>query len=135
MPKMISLQTKEDNRGKLTLVEKILPFEVKRIFFIYDVPEKQVRGGHKHRKTIQALFCVKGQCQITIDDGYTQTSYQLHHPNQGIILWPEDWHEMSHFSADSILMVLASEEYDPADYILDKMSHSTYSKEKPSTVI
>jgi dTDP-4-dehydrorhamnose 3,5-epimerase-like enzyme len=119
MPKSIFLNTIEDHRGKLTILEKILPFSVKRIFFIYDVPAEKKRGGHKHIKTIQALFCIRGACEIHVHDGSKDYHYNMTSPKQGLLLWPEDWHEMYTFSSDAILMVVASEEYDPKDYIIE----------------
>jgi len=113
------LKTFTDSRGNLTVIEKILPFEVKRIFYIYGVDGSQ-RGGHRHHKTIQAAICIKGRCKILNDDGKTEQIFLLNKPSQCLILEEKDWHQMFGFSKNSILMVLASENFDENDYIFEK---------------
>jgi dTDP-4-dehydrorhamnose 3,5-epimerase-like enzyme len=119
MAKLIDLPTFIDHRGNLTVIEKILPFDIKRIFFIYGV-DHSVRGGHRHHRTTQIAFCIKGSCIISNYNGSLNNEYNLDAPNKGLIIYPEDWHEMHHFSEDAILMVIASEFYDPNDYIYEK---------------
>lgn len=116
MPRIIELTPKGGPElGYLTVIEKVLPFEVKRVYYIYQA--KGVRGGHRHKKTVQALVCVAGQCKIHCNNGKTKEDVWLDNPNRLLILEPEDWHTMSEFSADAVLLVLASELYDRADYI------------------
>lgn len=93
-----------------------MPFPIKRIFYIYNV-DNSVRGGHRHKKTYQAAFCIKGSCIISNNDGKNKEDFILNTPTIGLILYPSDWHTMHSFSSDSILMVLASEEFDANDYI------------------
>jgi dTDP-4-dehydrorhamnose 3,5-epimerase-like enzyme len=119
MAKIIDLQTFTDKRGNLTVIEKIIPFDIKRIFYIYGVDDSR-RGGHRHHKTIQAAICIKGRCTIWSNDGTEVSEYLLDKPNKCLILEPKDWHEMYEFSQDAILMVLASEYFDSKDYIFDK---------------
>ena len=108
----IDLKTFTDKRGNLTVIEK-LPFEIKRVFYIYGVDES-VRGGHRHKKTRQAVICLQGNCLIgKINDRY----YNLDSPAKCLIIEPEEWHFMVNFSKDAILMVLASTEFDENDYI------------------
>ncbi len=119
MAHVISLKTFTDKRGNLTVIERVIPFDVKRIFYIYGVDES-VRGGHRHHKTKQAAICIKGSCIISNDDNRKKENFILDSPDKCLILEPEDWHEMHQFSQDAILMVLASEFYDEKDYIYEK---------------
>ena len=114
----IDLQTFTDARGNLTVLEKVIPFDVKRIFYIYGV-DSSTRGGHRHHKTIQAAICLKGACTIYCNDSEKEAVFELNAPHQCVVLEPRDWHTMYHFSSDAILMVLASEYFDPSDYIFE----------------
>jgi len=118
MPQLIDLQTFTDKRGNLTVIEKVVPFDIKRIFYIYGVDDSK-RGGHRHHKTIQAAICIKGTCTIYNNNGKEENTFVLDKPNKCLIIKPEDWHTMYDFSEDAILMVLASEYFDAADYIFD----------------
>ena len=118
MAHLIDLKTFTDKRGNLTVIEKIIPFEIKRIFYIYGVDESK-RGGHRHKKTIQAAICLKGSCHIYNSDGITENNYILDQPNKCLILEPKDWHTMYNFTSDAILMVLASAFFDQNDYIFE----------------
>jgi hypothetical protein len=119
MAHLINLKTFTDSRGNLTVIEKIIPFDIKRLFYIYGV-DSSVRGGHRHVKTIQAAICLKGRCAIYNNDGFKEERFLLDTPAKCLILKPEDWHEMYDFSPDAILMVLASEHFDEKDYIRDR---------------
>jgi dTDP-4-dehydrorhamnose 3,5-epimerase-like enzyme len=116
--RIINLETYTDKRGNLTVIEK-LPFDIKRIFYIYGV-DGSVRGGHRHYKTRQAAICLQGCC--VVNGGRTEAKYYdaflLDSPAKCLIIEPEDWHEMYNFTEDAILMVLASTHYDEADYLL-----------------
>jgi dTDP-4-dehydrorhamnose 3,5-epimerase-like enzyme len=116
---LIDLKTFTDHRGNLTVIENVLPFNVKRIFYIYGVDGSR-RGGHRHHKTIQAAVCIKGRCKILNNDGRKKEIYALTKPSQCLILEQSDWHEMFDFSKNAILMVLASENFSESDYIFDK---------------
>lgn len=116
MAKIIDLKTFTDIRGNLTVIEKIIPFEIKRIFYIYGV-DSSIRGGHRHKKTIQAAICIKGSCRICNYNSKEKESFILDTPSKCLILNPEDWHTMDNFTSDAILMVLASEYFDANDYI------------------
>lgn len=118
MPQIIDLKTFTDKRGNLTVIEKVLPFDIKRVFYIYGVDDS-VRGGHRHKKTIQATICIQGKCTVFCDNSKEQSNYVLHQPNQCLILQTEDWHEMYNFSENCILMVFASECFDESDYIFE----------------
>lgn len=118
MAYLIDLKTFADKRGNLTVIEKTIPFNIKRIFYIYGVDES-VRGGHRHHNTLQAAICLQGYCRIHNNDGSNKTEYMLDRPDKCLILEPKDWHTMDNFSSDAILMVLASEHFDPNDYIFE----------------
>lgn len=119
MPKLLNLKTYTDSRGNLTVLERVLPFDIKRIFYIYGVDDSQ-RGGHRHHETIQAAICIQGGCTIFNNNGIEQKEFILDSPNKCLILYPEDWHLMYNFTKNAILMVLASEYYHEKDYIFEK---------------
>ena len=121
MARIIDLKTYTDERGNLTVIERILPFDIKRIFYIYGV-DSSVRGGHRHRTTVQAAICLRGSCIIYNDDNQRQEEFALLAPHQCLILEPSDWHQMYRFSPDAILMVLASEYFHQQDYIYERYS-------------
>ncbi|MBP8626192.1 MAG: FdtA/QdtA family cupin domain-containing protein [Syntrophorhabdaceae bacterium] len=112
---IIHLPTFEDSRGKLTIIEKALPFEIKRVYYIYNATAK--RGGHRHKKNVQALICLKGGCEIFVNDGKKKETFYLDSPDKCLIVETKDWHTMDKFKDDAILLVLASEYYDVTDYI------------------
>ena len=118
MANLLDLITFTDNRGNLTVIEKVIPFEIKRIFYIYGV-DNSIRGGHRHIKTRQAAICLKGKCVVKNNNGYEKHEFLLNTPSKCLLLEPEDWHTMEQFTEDAILMVLASEEYNEADYIFE----------------
>ena len=122
MATLIHLDTHSDNRGHLTVIENQIPFEIKRLFYIYGVDDS-VRGGHRHHTTEQAAICIKGSCDIFCDNGHQTEVYHLDSPTKCLILHTEDWHTMYNFTPDAILLVLASTFFDPADYIFEPYSH------------
>ena len=113
--KIIEIPTFEDERGFLTVMENTLPFEIKRIYWIYEADE-QIRGGHRHKITKQALVAVSGTVDLKINDGNKETLYILDHPSKCLIVEPEDWHTM-YFKNYAVLMVFASHKYDKSDYV------------------
>ena len=118
MAYLIDLKTFTDERGNLTVIEKTIPFSIRRIFYIYGV-DGSVRGGHRHIKTVQAAICIKGKCTIYNHDGTREENYVLDKPFKCLMLETKDWHKMYAFSPDAILMVLASEYFDENDYIFE----------------
>jgi hypothetical protein len=112
---IIDLPTFGDRRGNLTVVENLLPFVIKRFYYIYDV--KDARGGHRHKKTIQALISLGGSCEIYVHNGKEERKFLLDSPFKCLILNPEDWHTMDKFTTNSTLLVFSSELYDKDDYI------------------
>lgn len=118
MAYIIDLPVFSDERGSLTVVEKILPFEIKRFYYIYDVSSK--RGGHRHKKTIQALICLGGSCEVNVNNGAKEESFSLESSDKCLILEAKDWHTMDKFTQRAILLVFASEYYSKEDYIDEK---------------
>ena len=118
MAKILKFKTHKDNRGNLTVIEKQIPFKIKRVFYIYDVDDSK-RGFHKHKSTIQLAVCVKGSCDIIVEN-LNKKKYRLDKPEIGLIIEPEDFHWMENFSTESVLLVMASEEFDNNDYIHSK---------------
>ena len=118
MTKIIKLKTHKNQSGCLTVIEKILPFKIKRVFYIYNVDDS-IRGKHRHIKTIQAAICISGSCVIYCKSSKKDKMkyYKLSKPDQCLIIYPEDYHTMQEFSKDAVLLVLASEHYDSKDYI------------------
>ena len=119
MARLIDLKTFSDKRGNLTVIEKVIPFEIKRIFYIYGVDDS-IRGGHRHHKTIQAAICIKGSCVVSNNDSVHKEDFYLDQPSKCLIIEPNDWHTMHQFTEDAILMVLASEYFDSEDYIYEE---------------
>jgi dTDP-4-dehydrorhamnose 3,5-epimerase-like enzyme len=115
---LLTLKTHSDKRGSLTVIEKVLPFKVERIFYIYNVDDS-IRGGHRHHNTVQAAICINGSCLINCNDGSKEAVFLLDDPNKCLILNPEDWHTMSNFTQGAILLVLASHLFDEKDYIYE----------------
>lgn len=107
-----------DLRGFLSAAEN-LPFEVKRFFLVFDVPSREVRGEHAHRTCHQFLVCVHGECRIIADDGREREEIFLDSPSIGVHLAPMVWATQYRYSADAVLLALASEVYKPEDYIRD----------------
>ena len=115
MAYLINIPRFDDERGSLCVIEALLPFNIKRIYYLFDVKSK--RGGHRHKVTRQALICLSGSCEIYVNDGSKSDVHFLNMPHKCLIVEPEDWHTMSSFSEKATLLVLASEAYDLSDYI------------------
>ncbi len=117
--KQYKFTTHGDERGMLVALEeqKDIPFAVKRIYYIYDTLPEVRRGYHAHKNLKQILICVKGSCKLHLDNGHETAEVILDKPYEGIYLDNNIWREMYDFSSDAVLLVLASELYDEADYI------------------
>ena len=110
-----------DRQGNLTVVENgiTVPFDVKRIFYLYDVPGGASRGGHAHHSLSQLLVAVSGSFSVTLDDGTVRRTYLLNHPYQGLIIEPGIWNTLDDFSSGAVCMVLTSDIFSEEDYIRD----------------
>ena len=110
-----------DDRGSLIALEQTLnvPFDIKRVYYIFGTKEGVVRGMHAHRDLEQVAICVAGACRFTLDNGSARQDFFLDRPDIGLHIGPMVWREMSDFTDDCVLMVLANKHYDEQDYIRD----------------
>ena len=119
--KLVDFKTLGDERGSLIAIEQgyNAPFEIKRVYYIFDTKKGVERGFHAHINLEQIAIVVKGSCTFVLDDGVKREEIKLNSPNQGLYLKGLIWREMKDFSHDCVLVVLASEHYDESDYIRD----------------
>ena len=119
--RFIELPQVKDCRGDLTFIEggKHLPFNIARVYYLYNVPVDAERGGHAHKKLEQVVFALSGSFRMKIDDGKTKSEYWLRDPRKGLYIKNMIWREMDSFSQGAVCMVLASHWYDEADYYRD----------------
>ena len=108
-----------DRKGNISVVEngKTLPFDVKRVYFLYDVPGGESRGAHAHKNLEQLIIAASGSFTVTLDDGVCKRTYFLNRPYQGLYVKPGIWRDLNDFSSGAVCMVLASHPYDADDYI------------------
>lgn len=113
IPKIIDSK----GRGKLSFIEKnIIPFEIKRVYYLYDVPTDANRGGHAHKDLCQLMIALSGSFEIYLDDGKNKKKYMLNKPYKGLYIPNGIWREMHNFSSGSICLVLASDYFEESDY-------------------
>lgn len=117
--RIIDLRKISDPRGNLTVVEenKDIPFDIKRVYYLYDVPGGESRGAHAHKGLYQLIIAASGSFTVTLDDGRAKQSYNLKRPYYGLLVVPGIWRDLDDFSSGSVLLCLASEHYDADDYI------------------
>ncbi len=118
--------------GNLTPIEVPgdIPFEVKRMYYIYGVGQSEVRGNHSHKKLHQVLICLNGSIDVRLENFFGEEKYTLNDPSVGLYVGPDNWREMSNFSKDSVLLVLASAPYDESDYIRDYDEFVSFNQKK-----
>ncbi|MFN6465184.1 MAG: FdtA/QdtA family cupin domain-containing protein [Nostoc sp. DedVER02] len=116
--KIIELPKIQDPRGNLTFVEsdRHIPFKVRRVFYLYDVPGGSIRAGHSLKNCYQFLIAMSGSFDVIIDDGFTKERYHLNRSYYGLYIPPLTWREIDNFSSGAVCMALASEHYDESDY-------------------
>lgn len=119
--KLIDFPSLGDDRGSLVALEvnKTVPFDIKRVYYIFSTKPDVARGFHAHKALRQVAVCVTGSCRMILDDGKHKEEVWLDSPTKGLVIEDLVWREMYDFSPDCILLVLASEHYDEADYIRD----------------
>ena len=118
---LIDLSKIHDVRGNLTPIEsgEDIPFDIKRIYYLYDVPSGESRGAHAHKELQQLIIAANGSFTITLDDGNNKKSFTLNRPYQGLLIVPGIWRDLDDFSSGAVLLCLASEHYLASDYIRD----------------
>ncbi len=116
---LIQFRKNHTEKGNITAINNHIeiPFQVKRVYYLYDVPGGEERGAHAHRNLKQLIVAASGSFDLTVDDGSTKRTFQLNRPNVGLLMPSGLWREIDNFSSGSICLVLASEEYDEGDYI------------------
>lgn len=131
-PRIIELRRITDSRGNLSVVEQMkeIPFEIKRVYWLYDVPAGEDRGGHAHKNLFQFIVAANGSFQVNTDNGKEKHSFFLNHPYTGLILPPGNWRTLEDFSSGAVCLVLASELYDEDDYIRDYDEFLAYKGKK-----
>ena len=119
--KIIELPRITDQRGNLTVAEtnKNIPFDIKRVYWLYDVPGGECRGGHAHKQIKEILIAVSGSFHVTLDNGKEKQTFLLNHPYQGLLIDTKTWRTLDDFSSGAVCVVLASDFYDENDYIYD----------------
>jgi hypothetical protein len=128
--RIIELDKINNRAGNLTVVQNQLsiPFDVERIYYLYDVPNSAERGGHAHKELYQLIVAASGSFTISLNDGANIISFTLNNPNKGLLIIPGIWRELSQFSSGSVCLVLASMKYLVSDYIRDYQEFLSYKK-------
>lgn len=120
-----------DRKGNISVVEnnKDIPFEVKRVYYLYDVPGGESRGAHAHKELSQLIIAASGSFTVTLDDGNVKRTFLLNRPYQGLYIKPGIWRDLDDFSSGSVCLVLASHPYDEKDYIRNYEDFLEYKNE------
>ena len=116
----IDLPKIEDVRGNISVIEKdILPFQIKRVYYLYDVPSNAARGGHAHKEQFELLIPISGSFDVVLNDTHEKQVVSLNKPNKGLLIKSNVWRELENFSSGSVCLVISSGEFDESDYIRD----------------
>lgn len=117
--RVLDLRKISDPRGNLTPIEGgiDIPFDIKRIYYLYDVPGGESRGGHAHKELYQLIVAANGSFTVTLDDGVNKQSFNLNRSYYGLLVAPGIWRDLDNFSSGAVLLCLASEHYEENDYI------------------
>ena len=115
---LIEIPKITDVKGNLSFIEKgIIPFDIKRVYYLYDIPSNAERHGHAHKKLNQFIIALSGSFEIVLKDGINERIITLNKPNQGMLLPPGIWREIQNFSAGSVCLIIASENFEESDYV------------------
>lgn len=118
--KIIEIPKVHDERGNLAVIEKdVIPFDIKRVYYLYDVPSDAFRGGHAHKELYQFLIPLSGSFDVSLKDGKNERIITLNKANKGLLIVPGIWREIDNFSSGAVCLVLASREFSERDYIRD----------------
>lgn len=126
--RIIDLPKIFDPRGNLTVAEeyKDIPFKVSRVYWVYDVPAGESRGGHAHKHCREFIIAVSGSFDVTLDNGVDKQTFHLNHPFQGLLVETDVWRTLDDFSSGAVCLVLASDPFQEADYIRDYDDYIKY---------
>lgn len=117
---LIEIPRVHDERGVLAVIEKeVIPFEIKRVYYLYDVPSDSFRGGHAHKEQESIIIALSGSFEVIVDDGTSKKRIMLNKPNQGLYVPTQIWREIDNFSSGAVCLVLASTTFDENEYIRD----------------
>ena len=117
---LLKIPVVEDTRGNLAFIQKdFLPFEFKRVYYLFDVPSSAYRGGHSHIVQQELLIALSGSFEVVVQDGLVKKSFVLNKPNVGLLIPTGIWRELQNFSSGAVCLVLASDVFEEADYIRD----------------
>jgi dTDP-4-dehydrorhamnose 3,5-epimerase-like enzyme len=132
---LLNFKVHGNHEGKLVALEKSddFPFEIKRVYYIWDTAHDAVRGKHAHRKLEQVIICSAGSCDFILDNGKHRETVHLDSPAQGLYIKHNIWREFTNFSKDCVITVLASEHYDESDYIRDYNQFLEEARNDPSS--
>lgn len=126
---IIDIPKIENPFGSIAIIEKdVIPFEIKRVYYLYDVPSSAQRGGHAHKNLNQILIALSGSFDVVLKDGSETQIITLNKPNKGLLIKTNIWRELENFSSGSVCLVLASEVFDENDYIRDYQDFLAYIK-------
>lgn len=118
--KFIEIPKVHDERGSLAVIEKeVLPFGIKRVYYLFDVPSDSYRGGHAHKEQESLIVALSGSFEVIVDDGNSKQCFMLNKPTQGLYIPTHIWREIDNFSSGAVCLVLASTEFDESEYIRD----------------
>ena len=118
--KLIDIPKIIDYRGNLAVIENdIIPFKIKRVYYLYDIPGGSYRGGHAHKKLNQFIIALSGSFEVVLKDTKKTQKILLNNPSKGLLITPGIWRELENFSSGAVCLVIASEEYEEDDYISD----------------
>lgn len=115
---IIEIPKIEDYRGNIAVIEnEVVPFDIKRVYYLFDVPSNSHRGGHAHKTLIQLLIPLSGSFDVVLNDGQKKQIITLNKPDKGLLIKPTIWRELENFSSGAVCLVIASEVYEEDDYI------------------
>lgn len=117
---IIEIPKIENSLGNIAVIENdVIPFDIKRVYYLYDIPSSSIRGGHSHKKLQQILIAISGSFDVILKDGTSSTTITLNKPDKGLLIKNNTWRELENFSSGAVCLVLASTTYNEDDYIRD----------------
>ncbi len=117
---IIDIPKIENNLGNIAVIENgTIPFDIKRVYYLFDIPSSAIRGGHAHKKLKRVLIAISGSFDVVLDDGKTKKTVTLNKPDKGLLIQNNTWRELENFSSGAVCLVLASTQYEESDYIRD----------------